>query len=150
MKRFILITYLLPLLFNSCIPDEKNGSINEWKQEIVNTELEFAEMAKNEGISKAFLTFAADNAVLMRNNKLIIGKEALKRNFDSRKSDSGKVSLSWEPDFVDVSASGDLGYTYGKYLYTFIDSVGNIKQDSGIFHTVWKRQPSGEWRFVWD
>ena len=149
MKRFILITYILPILFNSCIPDQKNESINRWKQEIVNTEHEFAEMAKNEGISKAFLTFA-DDAVLMRNNNLIIGKEALERSFESSKSNSGEVSLSWEPDFVDVSISGDLGYTYGRYLYTFIDSVGNVQLDSGIFHTVWKRQPSGEWRFVWD
>ena len=150
MKPLVQIALILPFLFISCSINNKKEISEKWKQEIVDTEHEFAKMAKNEGISKAFLTFAADDAVLMRNNNLIIGKEELKRSFSSRKSTSGKASLSWKPDFVDVSASGDLGYTYGKYIYTFTDSTGNIKLDSGIFHTVWKRQSSGEWRFVWD
>jgi len=150
MKKLIRITFLIPLLFNSCNTSENNGAIEKWKQEIVETEHEFSEMAKNEGIAEAFLTFAADEAVLMRNNNLIIGKEALKKSFDSRISDNENISLSWKPDFVDVSSSGDLGYTYGKYLYAFKDSIGNVKLDSGIFHTVWKRQPDGKWRFVWD
>ena len=58
--------------------------------------------------------------------------------------------LKWKPDFVDVAASGDLGYTYGHYTYSYIDSTGKAAEDKGIFHTVWKRQPDGNWRFVWD
>jgi ketosteroid isomerase-like protein len=150
MKKLMLITFLIHPLLISCNTNKKNLSIEKWKQEIADTEYEFAEMAKNEGISKAFLTFAANDAVLMRNNSLIIGKEALKKNFESQRSKGGRVSLSWKPDFIDVSASGDLGYTYGNYQYAITDSIGNVKLDSGIFHTVWKRQPNGEWRFVWD
>jgi len=124
--------------------------MERWKQEIVNTEKEFSAMAKKEGISKAFLTFADDQAVIMRNNTLIIGKESLRSSFEKQDKGSGNVSLTWVPDFVDVSASGDLGYTYGKYEYSVTDSLGNVTLDSGIFHTVWKRQLDGSWRFVWD
>jgi ketosteroid isomerase-like protein len=125
-------------------------SIEDWKKEIVDTELAFAQMAQKEGIPKAFLTYAADDAVLMRNNSLIIGMESIRESFNNQKAELGSVSLTWKPDFVDVASSGDLGYTYGKYSYTVIDSTGNEKTDTGIFHTVWKRQPDGKWKFVWD
>ena len=57
---------------------------------------------------------------------------------------------SWKPDFVDVSSSGDLGYTYGQYTFIRLDSIGNETASQGIFHTVWKRQSDGNWRFVYD
>ncbi len=128
----------------------KEDSIEKWKREIVETEHEFSEMAQKEGIPKAFLTYAAEDVVLMRNNSLIIGKESLRESYKSKKSGSGNVSLTWKPDFVDVASSGDLGYTYGKYVHTKTDSIGNTKVVEGVFHTVWKRQPDGKWQFVWD
>ena len=150
MKQTILLSIILTTLLLSCNKPKSDSDIEKWKQEIVNTEKEFADMAKKEGIPKAFISFADDNAVLMRNNALIIGKESLKTSFGKQDQGSGNVSLTWAPDFVDVSASGDLGYTYGKYEYSVTDSLGNVTLDSGIFHTVWKRQSDGSWRFVWD
>lgn len=86
----------------------------------------------------------------MRDNRLIIGKDALVESLNENSRASANVSLEWKPDFVDVAASGDLGYTYGKYTYTSIDSAGNELVSKGVFHTVWKRQPNGSWKFVWD
>ncbi|MEK7720117.1 MAG: DUF4440 domain-containing protein [Bacteroidota bacterium] len=60
------------------------------------------------------------------------------------------AELLWKPDFVEVSASGDLGYTYGKFLFPTHDSTGQVIRSKGIFHTVWKKQADGQWRFVWD
>lgn len=122
--------------------------MEQWKDEIVQTEKAFSELAGKEGIPTAFLSYAAKDVVVMRNNALIVGWDALKESFNPGPGDN--VSLSWEPDFVDVAASGDLGYTYGKYLYTVTDSLGNKTEQEGVFHTVWKRQDDGSWRFVWD
>lgn len=128
---------VLVTLLAACNPS-KEDSIEKWKSEIVNTEKEFAEMALNEGIPKAFLTYAADDAVLQRNDSLIIGRELIRAKYQDTPAN---VKLTWNPDFVDVSSSGDLGYTYGKYIYTATDSSGNSNVYHGIFHTVWKRQP---------
>lgn len=128
----------------------KQDSIEKWKKEIVKTEFDFAQLVNKEGIAKAFLAYAAEDAVLMRNNSLIIGIESIRESFKNSNSGSENVSLTWKPDFVEVASSGDLGYTYGKYVYTLIDSSGNEKIDTGIFHTVWKRQSDGKWKFVWD
>lgn len=150
MKQTIFLSIILATLLVTCDKPTSDSDIENWKQEIVNTEKEFAEMAKTEGIPKAFLAYAAEEAVLMRNNTLISGKDAIKYSFGNPDPGHGRVELAWKPDFVDVSRSGDLGYTYGKYTYSVIDSTGAIKLDSGIFHTVWKRQANGEWKFVWD
>ena len=136
-------------ILSSCKP-EKENQMEQWKNEIRQTEKAFAEMAQKEGIPKAFLTYAADDAVILRNNHLIKGKEALQTFYSQQPNPTEKVSLTWKPDFVDVSSSGDLGYTYGSYQYSVTDSLGNTNTSQGIFHTVWRRQPDGSWRFVWD
>jgi ketosteroid isomerase-like protein len=150
MKKLLKLIFSISILSYACNTNMKEDSMEKWKREIVDTEKEFAEMALKEGIPKAFLTYAAEDAVLMRNNSLIFGKESLQESYKNKESESGNVSLSWKPDFVDVASSGDLGYTYGKYVYTTTDSIGNAKVVEGIFHTVWKRQSDGKWRFVWD
>ncbi len=144
--RFLIVVLLLS--FHSCNPHEKENYLEKWKGELLEAEREFAEMASKDGISEAFTAFAAEDAVLLRNNLLIIGKNSLKENF--KHQIPGNVSLTWKPDFVDVSRCGDLGYTYGRYVYTITDSMGNAKVQEGIFHTVWKRQDDGTWKFVWD
>jgi len=130
----------------SCEQKVDEKKIEAWKNEINKTELQFSDMAQKEGMNKAFLKFVADDGILLRNDKLIKGKDSIK----SYMKNSNSKGLSWKPDFIDVSTSGDLGYTYGKYTYKYKDSLGNDKMSNGIFHTVWKRQPDGTWKFVWD
>lgn len=146
MKKLSLPLLILLTLLTAC--SQKEESMEKWKQEIVDTEKAFAALAQSKGIAEAFLSFAAEDAVLMRNNTLVKGKEAMKEVLQAQASEN--VSLVWEPDFVDVSASGDLGYTYGKFTYTLSDTLGNENVMEGVFHTVWKRQEDGTWKFVWD
>lgn len=146
MKIYLQFLLLISIIA-SCESQESKSS--KWKQEIITVETEFAKTATEEGIPAAFLKFSAEDVVLMRNNKLTIGKDALRAKYSNLDPTPG-TSLTWKPDFVDVSASGDMAYTYGKYVYSQTDSLGNIKSDTGVFHTVWKRQKDGSWKFVWD
>ena len=122
------------------------SSVEKWKQEILETEQSFAKMVKEEGIHKAFIAYAADDAVLMRNNDLVLGKTNISLLYENQSS----KSLVWVPDFVDVALSGDLGYTYGRYTFSHTDPDGKVVDSQGVFHTVWKRQSDGKWLFVWD
>ena len=150
MKRLPLFVLLILISFYSCNKDLKENTIEKWKSEIVQTEKEFAEMAGKEGIPDAFLAYAAEDVAILRNDSVLTGKEALRNFYENRNPGLGDVSLTWKPDFVAVSSSGDLGYTYGRYVYTVTDSTGNSQSREGIFHTVWKKQIDGKWRFVWD
>ncbi len=152
MKRlqFSTIIILITTLTLACKSNSDEASLEKWKQEIVDAERAFAAMAKAEGIPEAFLAYAAEEAVLMRNNSLVKGKTEMAAFFENQSPRTGQISLSWEPDFVDVADSGDLGYTYGKFVFSMTDTTGVTRENTGVFHTVWKRQPDGSWKFVWD
>ncbi len=138
----------LVFLFTQCHNSPTITSSENFHLELIKVEKDFCERAQSEGIPNAFYYFAADSAVILRGNRLVKGKLAIKTFYESLPKTG--IKLEWEPDFEDVSVSGELGYTYGKYSYTSTDSLGHSVQSKGVFHTVWKRQRNGEWRFVWD
>lgn len=142
--KVILILFLC-LVAISC---NQSTPSDELIKQVRETELLFDKYAQEVGLKNAFLKYADDQAVLARNNKIIKGKEAIAAYFDA--GDFSNIVLTWKPDFVEVAISGDLAYTYGNYRYTKIDSTGHKSMNSGIFHTVWKKQADGTWKFVYD
>lgn len=145
--KLIVVGFLIIFLFAVCNnKDEKMDMVN-YKEQIAKAEKDFAELAKEKGLKIAFTAFAAEDAALNR-GKIIKGKKEIEKFYADEKYDN--VSLQWKPDFIDVSSSGDLGYTYGQYEFVGVDENGDTLKSTGIFHTVWKKQPNGEWRFVYD
>jgi ketosteroid isomerase-like protein len=144
MKKTLFILFCLPLAV-SC---KNTSNIAVAKKEILETEKAFEKMVSEKGSAEAFYYFANENAVIRRgNDSLIIGRENIKHYYDKNANLNSK--LSWNPDFVDVSDCGTLGYTYGRYVYSIQDSSGKKIDYKGIFHTVWKKQ-NNVWRYVWD
>ena len=145
-KIFVLVTIFCSIL--SCKDDDKKEQ-QKAKEAVTQAETEFSKMAGEKGIAEAFWFFADSNAVIKRgNDSLISGKEGI-RNFYSAPR-YAKAKVSWAPDFVGVSEEGDLAYTYGKYNWQVQDSSGKTNEFKGIFHTVWKKQKDGSWKYVWD
>jgi ketosteroid isomerase-like protein len=145
MKNIAILMVFVLALF-TCQNKNSKDEVEKWKQEILESEQNFAKMVQNEGIHNAFVAFAADSAVLMRNNKLIKEKKAIDEHYKGIDT----KNLTSAADFIEVFNSGDLAYTYGTYQFTFQDWLGKNQVDTGIFHSVWKRQSDGIWKFVWD
>jgi ketosteroid isomerase-like protein len=119
------------------------------KAEIYKTEKAFEKMAAEKGTTEAFYEYTDSLAVINRgNDSLIYGKDNI-RHFYSTKNNPN-ATVNWTPDFIEVSSDGTLGYTYGKYVWKLKQADGSIKESRGIFHTVWKRQKDGSWKYVWD
>lgn len=146
MRKYLSAVPVLFFLLVGC--NNSNKKIEKWKTEIKNVEQAFNDMAQKEGLVKAFEFYAADEGVIKRNKKIVKGKGAIAKWYkdDVRPNET----LTWTPTFIDVSKSGDMAYTYGDFVFTYPDTLGNMKSNSGIFHTVWKRQTDGNWKFVWD
>lgn len=133
----------------NCTTDADQPTPEKWKAEIRDTERAFMEMQHAKGSAEAFAHFADSNAAILRGkDSLIHGREGIRHYYDAPRS--GTAKATWAPDFVDVSADGTLGYTYGKYKWEITDSAGAMQTFEGVFHTVWKRNAQGEWRYVWD
>ena len=116
------------------------------KEEILAAEAAFCKFAKERGVEAAFLEFAADDAVICRTTKVYKGKDGIRKFYDHKDKND---QLTWKPDFVGVSEAADMGYTYGEYDFSGL-RAGTTLTDHGVFHTVWKKQKDGSWKFVLD
>lgn len=148
-NRFTLLTLSAVTMFIGCTTKLETKNSGDYKAEILKAEKEFEKTVAEKGIAEGFYQFADQNATIKREkDTLITGKENIKRYYSDPKYK--KASVTWNADFADVSVSGDLAYTYGKYAWTVKDSTGNSKTFKGVFHTIWKRQADGNWKYVWD
>ena len=103
---------------------------------VIAAERAFAARAGEVGLKQSFLENLADDAVVFAPEPT-----SAKAVYQSRPDGKGP-SLAWWPAFAGIAASGDLGFTTGPYEV-------NGKR-AGHYFTVWKRQPDGAWKWVYD
>lgn len=137
------------LLLNSCSPKSETRNLTYVKLEIVKTEKEFEKLVAQKGIAEGFYQFADSNAVIKRErDTLIIGKNNIKNYYSNPKYQNATVT--WSPMSVTVSDGGDMASSYGKYNWIIKDASGKEQISKGVFHTVWKKQKDGTWKYIWD
>jgi len=144
MKRLFQI--LLLVIIAGCNPKIK---IEQEKEKLLQTDIDFSNRSVEVGNHKAFIEYASPDAVLLKPNSYpIIGKPAIKKLY-SELSDSS-YRLTWKPSYGKVAESGDLGYTFGTYLLEI--TVGEQKGmvSRGTYCSIWEKNQKGEWRFVLD
>ena len=111
--------------------------------QMVNSEKSFAAYAGSTGISEAFLKYFDDSAVVFERAQILNGKEVWRQ----RKLDS--MELKWYPEFAEIAASGDFGYTTGPSEFRV--KKGSEKPDhKGYFNSIWRKNSSGEWKVMLD
>ena len=110
------------------------------KAALLEQEREFSQ-ASGLNARTAFGSYLADDARLLRQNaELTIGKAAA----SALMPEAGRA-LTWTVTLVDVSQSGDLGYTYG----TFELWTRGVTLQHGSYVRVWKKV-GGKWKVVVD
>ena len=150
MKKVIIFFIILSCSYY-CSYSQSTAKIDKekTKSEISLMEKNFQNDLIRFGVDYAFHKYAAENAVIKReNDTLVIGKPAIKNYYSNPVYK--KAVAEWIPDFIDVSDDGTMAYTYGKYRWNFTDAEGNVTKFEGVFHTVWKRMADGSWKYVWD
>lgn len=119
--------------------------------DVLKTDREFSKMCLEKGMPEAFLLYAADDVIKMQPNDFpVMGKAELKNMFDSHAAD-GILKFGWEPVKSDISASGDLAYTFGNWkIFVEGDSLRNDTTIYGNYISIWKKQNDGTWKYVLD
>ena len=135
------LAFLL-LIFSSCVPRPADKKLLE--KEIMMTDQDFSNMSIEKGMKEAFLFYAADTVIMMRQGQLpLFGKAELTKQLQSRPDKN--IHLRWVP--VTAEASGNLGYTFGKWELRI---TGKDTVQYGTYVTIWKKFPDGKWRFILD
>jgi ketosteroid isomerase-like protein len=99
--------------------------------------------------SAGYMSYYADDAVEVPNSAVIIrGKVNIAKTMGFLDDESNR--LSWTPVGADISASGDLGYTYGTYEFRSVGKDGKAVVENGKYTSIWKKQKDGSWKVVLD
>ena len=115
---------------------------------LLKIEGEFMKAAAEHG-SQGYLSYYADDAVEVPNGTPILQAKA---NIAKTMGflDDKNNHLTWVPVGADISASGDLGYTYGTYEFRSKDKDGKPVVDQGKYTSIWKKQKDGKWKVALD
>ena len=138
--KTVLTLFSVLLLLAGCRQQKNDPS------DLVAADISFSRMSVEKGLNAAFIHFAADSVVKMREGRFpITGKDEMSRIYRSR-PDTG-IILKWKPVKAEISRSNDLGYTFGEWeLY-------DKSRDTtmyGNYISVWKKQADGTWKYILD
>lgn len=111
---------------------------------LLNVDREFSRVSADQGAREAFLSYAAKDVRLFRNDHFpFVGKTAAADALAPITAE-----WTWKPSFAGVSVSGDLGYSYG--IYELREKSGaRAVSERGNYARVWKKI-NGAWKLVVD
>lgn len=140
MKKAIL--YLLIILLSGCSVEKSEELL---LKELLEADQAFSALSLEKGMNHAFITYCAQEAVLLRNDAMPLrGKEAIGTLLGLR-SDSG-YNLSWEPLHATIAKSGDLGYTFGTFVMEMKESGEHSR---GSYVSIWVKEDD-MWKWILD
>lgn len=149
MKSFLLVLAgsLLVVVVSSTHPFA-SASAGASADTLRQMEAEFMEAAAERG-SQGYMSYYADDAVEVPNGAPIIqGKVNIAKTMGFL--DDKNNHLTWMPVGADISASGDLGYTYGTFEFRALGNDGKQFVQHGKYTSIWKKQRDGSWKVVLD
>jgi ketosteroid isomerase-like protein len=144
MKRITVVLLFSPLLFTVMVfaKNEKSATGADYLRQL---EANFvADVAKHG--HAAFLTYFAEDGVELVDGGGIDTKDAMRK----QPPWPDGTALTWTPVKAEMAASGDLGYTYGNYVYTAKNKEGKLVANYGKYTSIWRKQKDGQWKVVVD
>jgi ketosteroid isomerase-like protein len=139
------ICLVLLLLFFAVPTFAKKDKSLEASDLLFRLEAQFAADVAQHGHA-AFLTHFADEGVEVVDGGGFDNIDAMRKQAPWPEG----TTLTWMPVKADMAASGDLGYTYGTYVFTSKNKEGKLVASYGKYTSIWKKQKDGEWKVVVD
>ena len=112
----------------------------------MNADRAFSALAQTKGISTAFGTYAAPNAIKFGAGEQIRGPADIAKSMTE--DDASGAKLVWEPKEGVPSADGSQVVVWGRWTYT--GPAGSKVEVHGTYLTVWAKQPDGAWKYTHD
>lgn len=121
--------------------NQNNSSRTSLEMQVMSVERAFANtMAERD--FEAFAEFIDEEAIFIEQPEVLQGKQNILAAWQAY-FDGVQPPFSWEPEQVDVLASGTLAF-----------SSGPVFNPAGIpvarFNSIWRLSPSGAWKIVFD
>ena len=112
---------------------------------LIKLEADFAKAVAEHGHA-AFVTYFAEDGVELEDG----GGITIRAEIEKKPAWPDGTSLTWTPVHAEMAASGDLGFTYGNYVFNSKNKEGKIVASYGKYMSVWRKQKDGSWKVVAD
>jgi len=151
MNTRLLACLLTIFAFSSCSKiheSDKPSTPAVTADSLIHIEEAFSKLSEDKGFHTALKSYMASDATkLVEGHYPIVGSDSIAKILVSR-PDTG-VIMTWKPRKADIAASGDLGYTWGDWMFRPKHAkAGDTAY--GNYFTIWKRQGDGSWKWVLD
>lgn len=111
------------------------------EQQLLELERQLSATAQTEGLGGALAPVMASNGIVIRPGVTLSGPEEITRGL-APPANAGPIY--WQPDRVEVSNSGDMGVTSGRYVQV----ITGAEAQQGRYLVVWRRDGSGDWKVL--
>jgi len=116
--------------------------------EILEADRAFAQATAANG-AEGWVSYFAYDGIMVSSRGVIAGHDSIRAVMTPAFADS-TYTLRWEPTHAEIAASGDLGYTLGRYESQRVGAGGAVVSQTGSYLTVWRRGGDGEWKVAVD
>lgn len=115
--------------------------------QLLATDQAFARLSLEKGPLAAFATYTTDQSIqIPPAGPPVRGRAAIAQAV----AGPAGSTMHWTPEAADVARSGDLGWTWGGYLYSTPGPNGIPVVSAGRYLNVWRRLPDGSWKVIAD
>ncbi|MEQ1675178.1 MAG: hypothetical protein ABL876_00675 [Chitinophagaceae bacterium] len=109
---------------------------------LIRAENNFAAYSVSHSTKEAFLEYIDSNSIMFDSSRAIKAIDF----WNKRKKSAGV--LNWHPQYAEISASGDFGFTTGPW--TFRPTANDTVVAAGRYITVWHLNKELKWKFLAD
>ena len=149
MKKLISFAIILTLsvMFtsccgNKCMMKKKGIDMKTGLEALLQTDRDFSLYAVEHGSAAAFKKYFADDAIqLPQGGQPVYGSGEI---YEGMLGFAEKYDMEWEPQEGQIAASGDLGWTWGRY--TYYKKGEKSPAGYGKYVSVWNKDADGEWK----
>jgi ketosteroid isomerase-like protein len=134
--KTILLTILLILLSANFIPEAVSQSQPAGAELLVKLEADFQKATAERGWDGYITYYAEESAELPNGGPIVSGRENIRKSLGSWEPGT---SLTWTPVKADMSASGDMGYTFGTFVFKGKDKDGKPFTSNGKYASIWRK-----------
>ena len=141
MTRIVIL--LLVLTIVGC--NQQKVDTKSEGEKVMKLSQEWSEVVSTGDVDK-IVSYWTDDAFLMSAGQPPLkGKPAIRQMVEASFKMPG-FRISWQPQSVEVSESGDMAYIIENSQISFTDSTGKTVNLKNKAVSIWRRQPDGSWK----
>lgn len=135
-----LIVAALAIFFTASV-------LADHEQDVRCREIAFSQSAEQRDAVR-FVSFIDSDARFV-GATVLRGPDEISEGWSAFLSEDGPA-IKWRPQVIEVLEDGTLALSRGPYRVTATDEDGAASEHWGTFNSVWRKQPDGAWRIIFD